>query len=313
MIVDMKGFARNSIAKTSKAYAKYWQLMMMLLPGVVFFLIFKYIPIYGLQIAFKDFYLLRGIWGSPWAGLKYFELFAITPSFALVVRNTLVISFYQLIFGFPSSILLALILNELSRLRFKKIVQTVSYLPHFVSWVVLAGIFFQFLSPSIGPINIILKRLGFEPIFFLGSNTWFVPTLIVTEIWKGIGWGSIVYLAALAGIDPGLYEAAIIDGAGRLQRIWHITLPSLTPVITVMLIFAVGRIINDNFDQIFNLYSPVVYPTGDVVSTYVYRVGLRNMQFSFATAVGLSKNVISFVLIIGANAIAKRINEYGIW
>ena len=284
-----------------------------LIPGLLYFIVFKYFPIYGLQIAFKDFNLVEGIWGSEWAGLKYFNMLFTTKSFFDVFKNTIIISIYQLVFGFPAPIILALMLYEIRNLAYKKLVQTISYLPHFVSWVVLAGVFTRFLSPSSGPVNILIKTFGAEPIFFLGDNRYFRATLIVTEIWKSIGWGSIVYIAALSGIDPALYESANIDGANKIKKIIHITLPSLTPVITIMLIFAIGRIINDNFNQIFNLYSPIVYPTGDVISTYVYRMGLAKMEFSFTTAVGLSKNVISFSLVIIANAVAKKVNDYGIW
>jgi putative aldouronate transport system permease protein len=210
-------------------------------------------------------------------------------------------------------IIFAILLNEIRHIRYKKVTQTLSYLPHFISWVVLGGLFRQFLSPSIGPINIAIKALGFDPIFFLGDPSWFRFTVVVTSIWKGVGWGSIIYLATIAGIDPQLYEAAVIDGAGRFRRVLHITIPSLAPVITIMLIFALRGIVLDDFDQIFNLYNPAVYSVGDVLSTYIYRVGLVNFEFSMSTAVNLFRNLIAFVLIIMANAAAKRINEYGIW
>ncbi len=310
-LIKPKGFAL--LKDWLASYRKHRVLFLMLIPGLLYFIVFKYFPIYGLQIAFKDFNLVEGIWGSDWAGLKYFNMLFTTKSFFDVFKNTIIISIYQLVFGFPAPIILALMLYEIRNLAYKKLVQTISYLPHFVSWVVLAGVFTRFLSPSSGPVNILIKTFGAEPIFFLGDNRYFRATLIVTEIWKSIGWGSIVYIAALSGIDPALYESANIDGANKIKKIIHITLPSLTPVITIMLIFAIGRIINDNFNQIFNLYSPIVYPTGDVISTYVYRMGLAKMEFSFTTAVGLSKNVISFSLVIIANAVAKKVNDYGIW
>lgn len=307
------GIISQGHLSTFKKYQKHHILFLMMVPGLVYFFVFKYMPIYGLQIAFKDYNVIKGIADSSWVGLKYFKMLISVRSFWDVFQNTLVISSLQLLFGFPAPILLALMLNELTNERFKKLTQTISYLPHFVSWVVLAGVFMQFLSPSIGPINIIMKSLGFDPIFFLGDNRWFRFTLVITEVWKSVGWGSIIYLAALAGIDKSLYEAAEIDGATKLQRIRHITLPSLSPVITIMMIFSVGRIINDNFDQIFNLYSPIVYDSGDVIGTYVYRMGIEKMQFSFATAVGLAKNLIAFGLVVGANAISKKVNNYGIW
>lgn len=294
-------------------YIKYWQLSLMLLPAVAFYVIFKYMPIYGVMIAFKDYRFNLGILGSPWVGLENFkELFSV-PSFREVLSNTIIISTYKLLMGFPAPIIFAILLNEIRLPRYKKVVQTISYLPHFLSWVILGGIFYQFLSPSDGPVNILLKQLGVKPIFFLADVRWFRPILILTSIWKDFGWSSIIYLAALSGIDTELYEAAHIDGANRFQRILHVTIPGLASVITIMLIFAVGKLINDDFDQIFNLYNPAVYKVGDVLSTYTYRVGLVQMRYSFATAVGFFKNLISFILVLSANTITKRINEYGLW
>jgi putative aldouronate transport system permease protein len=294
-------------------YVRHRALFFLLIPGLAYYVIFHYLPIYGLQIAFKEYFILRGIWGSPWVGLENFrEIFSI-GSFWEVLRNTVFISALNIVFGFPAPIILALLINEIPDGIFKRSTQTVTYLPHFVSWVILGGLFKQFLSPSMGPINQFIRSLGAEPIFFLGDPRYFVMTLVVTHIWKGIGWGSIIYLAALSGIDPGLYEAATIDGASRFQRVIHITIPSLTPVITIMLIFALRGIIIDDFDQIFNLYNPAVYSVGDVLSTYVYRKGLIELKYSFATAVGLFKNIVALAFILAANWIAKRTNDYGIW
>jgi len=267
----------------------------------------------GIQLAFKHFMVMKGIMRSPWAGFHYFKILFGYPSFWEVFRNTIIISAYKISVGFGMPIIFAILLNEIQHLPYKKVTQTLSYLPHFVSWVVLGGLFKQFLSPSIGPINILIKAIGLKPIFFLGDPGWFRFTLVVTSIWKGVGWGSIIYLATIAGIDPQLYEAAVIDGAGRFRRIYHITLPSLAPVITIMLIFAMRGIVLDDFDQIFNMYNPAVYRVGDVLSTYIYRVGLESFEFSLSTAVNLFRNLIAFVLILLANAGAKRINEYGIW
>lgn len=296
-----------------RRYVTHKELFILLIPGLTYYVIFHYLPIYGLQIAFKDYFVLRGIWGSPWVGLANFrEIFSI-GSFRQVLRNTIFISALNIIFGFPAPIILALLLNEIRDGVFKKTTQTITYLPHFVSWVILGGLFKQFLSPSMGPINQFIRSIGAEPIFFLGDTRYFVMTLVATHVWKGIGWGSIIYLAALSGIDPGLYEAATIDGASRFQRVKHITIPSLTPVITIMLIFALRGIIIDDFDQIFNLYNPAVYSVGDVLSTYMYRKGLIELRYSFATAVGLFKNIVAFLFILVANWAAKRTNEYGIW
>lgn len=302
MIVDFLG-----------QYYKNRYLLLLLLPGIVFFIIFRYLPIYGLQIAFKDYKFLLGIHDSAWIGFQEFQRMFALQSFREVFRNTLVISFFQLVIGFPAPIIFALLLNEIRHVSFKKWVQTISYIPHFVSWVVLGGIFMQFLSPSIGPVNIIIQALGGKPIYFLADPKWFRGVLVSTNIWKSIGWNSIIYLAALSSIDPALYEAARIDGAGRFKQIIHITIPSIMPIITIMLIFATGKVVNDNFDQVFNLYNPAVYSVGDVLSTYTYRRGVVEMKYSFATAVGLFKNVISFSLVCASNYIAKKINDYGLW
>ena len=294
----------------------YWKnkyLVLLFLPAVLYYIMFHYIPIYGVLIAFKDYKFSSGIWGSDWAGFVYFrELFSL-GSFWEVFRNTITISTYKLIFGFPAPVILAILLNEVRLLFFKRFVQTISYMPHFLSWVVIAGLFMQFLSPSIGPINIILQAIGIKPIYFLADSSWFRSVLVATDIWKDIGWGTIIYLAALTGINPELYEASKVDGANRFQNIYYITLPSMAPVITIMFIFAVGKIVNDDFDQVFNMYNPSVYNVGDVLSTYTYRRGLIEMEYSFATAVGLFKNVIAFTLIVITNAIAKKINDYGLW
>jgi putative aldouronate transport system permease protein len=303
----------NHLGTTAAQYWKHRYLVVLFIPAILYYAVFCYAPLYGIQIAFKNFIFRLGIMQSPWVGRVNFERLFSMGSFRLVFRNTLIISTLKLIFGFPAPIIFALLLNEMRALRYKKVVQTISYLPHFVSWVILGGLFMQFLSPSTGPINIILKSMNLKPIYFLADKNWFRPVLVITSMWKGIGWGSIIYLASLSGIDPGLYEAAEIDGAGRFRKAISITLPSLIPVITIMLIFSVGGIVKDDFDQIFNMYNPAVYSVGDVLGTYTYRVGLVDMQYSFSTAVGLFTNVISFVLIVITNAITKRVNEYGLW
>lgn len=296
-----------------KKYGKYKYLTLLLLPCVVWYIVFKYVPMYGLLIAFKDFKFSSGILGSEWVGLQHFQELLVLPGFWRVFRNTVIISFAYLIFGFPAPIIFALLLNEITCMPFKKTVQTLSYLPHFLSWVVLAGMFVQFLSPSTGPVNIMLKAIGMEPIYFLGDPKYFRGVLVITNLWKSMGWSSIIYLAALSGVDVELYEAAIIDGATRWQQFKSITLPAISGVITIMLIFEVGRLVNDNFDQVFNLYNAAVYEVGDVLGTYIYRLGLKDMRYSLSTAVGLFKNVISFLLIIFSNALSKKINDQGIW
>ncbi len=298
-----------------RGYKKHLALTLMFLPVVVYFIIFKYVPMAGIVIAFKNYKIKQGIFGSAWCGLDNFTKVFATATFTRSVRNTLIISSLKLLFGFPMPILLALMLNEVTHPRFKKTVQTISYLPHFLSWVVLAGMFQQLLSPNNGPVNVILRDVfGVkDAIYFLGDNRYFRGTLIVTDIWKNAGWSSILYLATISGIDPALYEAATVDGASRWQCTRYITIPSLVSTIVVMLILNVGSVMDAGFDQVLNLYNSAVYQTGDIIDTYVYRYGLGDMKYSQATAVGLFKNVIAFVLVVGTNLAARRISGEGIW
>jgi putative aldouronate transport system permease protein len=294
-------------------YHKYFVIFLMLIPALVYYILFRYGPIYGVSIAFKDYSVSKGISASQWVGLKYFRFLFKSPTFFQVVRNTIIINFYKLILGFPAPIIFAILLNELKLPRFKKMIQTISYLPHFLSWVVLASIFLQFFSTSGGPISVIFRLFGMKPIYLLGETRVFRGILVITFIWKSIGWNSIIYLASLASIDSELYDAASVDGANRFQKIFHVTLPGLTPVITIMFIFAVGQLLNDDFDQVYNMYNTAVYSVADVISTYTYRTGLIEINYSRATAVGLFRNVIAFILVLGTNAITKHINEYGLW
>lgn len=305
----------NGFVRTLKSYGKQYQLVLMFLPAAITLALFAYAPMYGLTIAFKDFALLKGISGSPWVGLENFRKLLTAPSFSEVFVNTIKISFLRLIFGFPAPILLALLLNEVGNARFKKVVQTISYLPHFLSWVVLAGIVIQILSPSSGIVNQIIVMFGGNPIYFVADPRYFVPMLIVTGIWKGVGWGTVVYLASITSISPELYEAATIDGAGRFQKMLHITLPALRPVVSIMFILNSGNLINAGFDQIYNLYNPAVYKVADIIDTYVYRRGLLDMKYSFSSAAGLFKNIISFALVLTTNGLVKVISgkENGIW
>lgn len=285
----------------------------MLIPGLLFFLIFCYGPMYGLLIAFQDYYPLKGIADSPWVGFKHFKKLFTDPFFLSVLKNTLIISFYKLLICFPAPIFLCLALNEIKNLKFKKIAQSVSYLPHFVSWVVVSGIIIEFLSPSRGPINILLQELNMEPIFFVAESKYFRGVLVLSDLWKSIGWGSIVYLAAVTGVDPTLYEAAEMDGAGRIKKIIHVTLPTLVPIITVMFIMESGKVLNDSFQQVYNFLTPSTYEVGDVISTFVYRMGIQKMQYSFTTAVDLFKNIVSFILVLLTNYIARKTNDYALW
>lgn len=288
-------------------------LYLMFLPVVVYYLIFHYAPMFGIVIAFKDYNAFTGFIRSPWVGLKHFKDFFSSPYCWRLIRNTFLISFYGLIFGFPAPILLTLLLNELKDGWFKKTTQTISYLPHFVSTVIIVGMYVNFLSPSTGLINNIIEKLGGERIYFLNDPKYFRSLYTIMNIWKGVGWGSIIYLAALTGIDPELYEACIIDGGGRLRQTWHITLPGIANTVIIMLIMRIGRLLSVGYESIILMYTPATYETADVISTYVYRRGLVDADYSFSTAVGLFNSVVGFIFIFTANALAKRFSETSLW
>ena len=310
---NKKGTSASPVLRFFGRYIKYRTLALMFLPVVVYYIVFHYVPMYGVVLAFKDFSIRKGILRSPWVGLAVFRRLFGTVTFTRAFKNTIIISLLRSVTGFPAPILLALMLNELKNLRYKKIVQTISYLPHFLSWIVLAGLFTQLLSPSNGAINFIITRFGGTPIYFLADNKYFRGTMVVTGVWKEIGWGTIVYLATISGIDQELYEAAECDGANRWRKMWSITLPLMKPTIVILLIMHCGGLLSAGFDQIFNLYNARVYETADIIDTYVYRLGIGNMEYSLSTAVGLFKNVIGFFLVTGTNFIAKRLGEEGIW
>jgi len=306
---------RKSIRKKTftSSLKKHKGLLFLTIPGLLYFIVFCYIPMYGVSLAFKEFDVAKGIWTSPYVGLKHFEMLFRMQDVWVAVRNTIWISFLNLLFGFPAPIILALLLNELGNLKFKKVVQTISYLPNFLSWVVIAGLMFILLNVDTGVVTVIFKKLGLEPISFLTSRTLFRPLLVASNLWKSVGWGSIIFLATLAGIDQGQYEAAIIDGAGRFKRILYISLPGMLPVITIMLIMSSTSLIHSNFDQIFNLYNPLVYEVADVIDTYVYRTGIGSFRYEFATAVGLLRNLVGLIILILVNTTVKRVSEYAIW
>ena len=290
-----------------------WQIYVMLLPTVVWLLLFLYKPMYGLQIAFKDYSLFRGIADSPWIGFEHFETLFQSDQFYRAVRNTVIISAYSLLFGFPVPIILALMFNEILNQRFKKAAQTIVYLPHFISSVIIAGIDITAFSPSAGIVNTILEWLGMEPIYFLTRPEWFRPIFIGTGIWQEAGFQSIVYLAAIAGISPTLYESAVVDGASRWQMMWKITLPSILPTIIIMLIIRIGNLMEVSFEMIILLYQPATYETADVVNTYIYRAGIQGGQYDIAAAAGLFNAVVAFVLVIGANTISRRYSRTSLW
>jgi putative aldouronate transport system permease protein len=286
--------------------------LLFLFPAVSL-LIFKYLPIYGIIIAFKDFSIYKGIWASEWAGFANFKFFFGSMYFWRILKNTVVISLMRLIFGFPAPILLAILINEMGNLKLKKIVQSISYLPHFMSWVVLASIITEILSPQRGIVAFVYTLFGATPPNFLIDANVFRPMLIITGIWREIGWGTVIYLAALAGINPELYESAAIDGANRFRMAAHITIPCLVPVMTILFILRLGRILNAGFEQILNLYNPLVYEVADIIDTFVYRVGLLERRYDYGAAVGLFKNAIGISLVLGSNAIIRKFNDYGIW
>jgi putative aldouronate transport system permease protein len=289
-----------------------WLYVFMVIP-LAYFVIFKYIPMYGVIIAFKDFRIVRGIFGSAWVGLQQFQRLFRTPDFYKILRNTLFLNIIGLVLRWPVPIILAILLNEVRFSLFKRVNQSVLYLPHFISWVVLAGIFIQMLSPSTGVVNMILKALGLAPIYFMASNFWWPIMYVFSGIWQGAGWGSILYLAAISGIDPELYEAARIDGAGKLAQTWHITLPGIKATIAIMLILRMGGMMDVGFEHIYNMMNPAVYEVSDVFSTYVYRIGIQGAQYSYTTAVGLFQSVVSLVLVISANKITRALGENSLW
>ncbi|MFC7677549.1 ABC transporter permease [Paenibacillus sp. GCM10028914] len=311
--IALPGAAERRSYPTLKSYAMHRYYFLMLLPVLAYFIIFHYVPIYGVLMAFQDYRIFKGISGSEFVGLKHFRELFDGIYFLPVLKNTLIINAYKILFGFPAPVILAILINEVMRPRFKKIVQTISYLPHFLSWIVLSGIVIEVLSPSRGIINVILMELGFQPVFFLASTDWFRTVLVSTEIWKGVGFSAIIYLAAIAGISPELYEAAEVDGISRLKKVWYITLPSIAPVIVIMIILNSGSIINDDFDQIFNLLNTNVLSVGDVISTYTYTEGIAKMNYSYAAAVGLFKNVIALIMVLTANTIARRFSDQAIF
>jgi putative aldouronate transport system permease protein len=286
----------------------------MILPGVVFILIFSYTPMAGIVIAFQKFIPAKGLFGDQkWIGWGNFEYVLDLPSFTQVIWNTLYISSFKLMLGLVVPIVMAILLNELKNEAIKRTVQTSIYLPFFLSWVVLGGILIDLLSPSGGLVNSLLGTFGIEPIFFLGDNKWFPVTLISSDVWKNFGYGTIIYLAAITGIDPGLYEAATLDGANRWRKAWHITLPGMRMVIVLLAVLSLGQLLNAGFDQVFNLYSPQVYESGDILDTFVYRIGILDAQYGVATAVGFFKSLVSLVLISVSYYFAYRFAKYRIF
>ena len=293
-------------------FKRNYDLYLLLIPGLVLLIVFKYVPMYGVSIAFKDFNIFKGMAESPWVGMGNFVRLFQSEEFYRIFRNTLIISIYKIVFTFPIPVIIAIMLNEMKNMVVKKTVQTVIYLPHFLSWVIVGGIFTTILS-STGLINGVITKLGGDSIPFMMSNKWFRGVLIVSDAWKGCGWGAIIYIAAIAGIDQELYEAAEIDGAGKIKQIIHITLPGLASTIVLMLILKLGHIMTEGQEQVLMMYNPTVYETGDIISTYVYRIGMGKMDYSFSSAVGLLNSVISLILVLGGNFISGKLVGKSIW
>jgi len=296
-----------------KSFEKSKHLLLLVLPCLLFFAMFRYVPMFGVMISFQNYNMFKGVWQSDWVGLKYYMMFFQNPDFFLLLRNTFLLSFYQLLFGFPAPILLALLLNELRLQAFKRIVQSLSYLPHFLSYVIVASMIIGFLSPTGGLVNQVMGWFGADPVNWLIEAQWFRTIYVTSGVWQSIGWSSILYLAALTAIDPHLYEAAEMDGAGRFRKMWHISLPGIMGVTVVLLILNVGNMLDVGFEKVYLLSNPSIYETADIISTYVYRVGLVEGNYSYATAIDLFTGIINLVLLLLVNTIARRMGENSMW
>ncbi|WP_062106849.1 ABC transporter permease [Bacillus niameyensis] len=303
----------NKWRRLQKRIIKDRYLIFLALPGILYFLVYRYIPMGGIVIAFKDYSAFKGFVDSPWVGMKYFKLLFSEPEVIRVIWNTLQISFLQILFAFPISIVLALMLNELRNQVFKRIVQSIVYLPHFLSWVVVVGITVIFLRNEGMLNNFLVSVFGMEPIGFLTDPHLFKPLIILQVIWKESGWGTIIFLAALAGVNPNLYEAAEMDGAGRWRKIWHITLPAIRSTIVILLILRLGNVMESGFEQIFLMLNPFNMDSGNVLDTFVYFKGIQQANYSFATAVGLFKGLVGLILVVAANRLAKKFGEEGLY
>jgi putative aldouronate transport system permease protein len=287
-------------------------LYIMIIPPVVLIILFSYLPMFGVMIAFKDYNLALGVLRSPWVGFKYFIQFFNDPFFGRIVSNTFILASLGILIGFPAPIIFALFVNEIPGTRFKRIVQSISYLPYFISTVVIISLLMILFSPD-GIVNSFIAAIGAETQVFFSDSKWFRPLFIGSGLWKGIGFGSIIYLAAMAGVNPELYESAMIDGAGKLRRMWSITLPSIMPTIRILFILEMGGLFDVGFEKVFLMYNPAIYRTADVISTYVYRRGIGNMEYDYATAIGLLNSVISFILVFVSNKVSQRMSGEGLW
>ncbi|MEK3724114.1 ABC transporter permease subunit [Paenibacillus sp. FSL H8-0034] len=290
----------------------FWPLYVMAIPGLIFLIIFKYIPLLGSVIAFKDYSVFKGFIDSPWVGFKHFEKLLDYPDFVRVFGNTLMLGFLKIVLVFPIPILLALMINEIRKSVLKKGIQTALYIPHFLSWVIVSGIVFDIFSLS-GLFNVILGWFEYDPILAMQDSAYFRPVYVLTSIWRDAGWGTVVYMAAISAIDPQLYESAMMDGASRFKQIRHITFPLLLPTVLVLFLLEIGNFLDLGFDQVFNLLTPMTYSVGDILDTYVFRTGIQQAQYSFATAVGLFQSIIGFILVYIFNRLSKKVSDGGLW
>ncbi|MFS0724238.1 ABC transporter permease [Paenibacillus sp. 1P07SE] len=295
-----------------KKIVKSYELYLLMLPTLIYFAIFQYGPIYGVQIAFKQYTISRGITGSPWVGFEQFERFFSSYQFWNLLQNTLLISLYELAL-FPIPIILALLLNQLTSQRFRKLIQTVTYAPHFISVVVMVGMLYLFLSPGKGILNQVLMLLGLEPVFFLAAPEWFKTVFVFSGVWQNAGFSMIIYIAALAGVSPDLHEAAVMDGASKARRIWHIDLPGIMPTVMILLILNVGQFMSIGFEKVYLMQNAVNISSSEIIQTYVYKAGLLNAQYSYSTAIGLFNSLISFILLLAVNITAKKLNQTSLW
>lgn len=296
-----------------KELKKNFDLYLYLVPGFVFFFVFCYIPMFGLLIAFKDYNIFKGVFASEWVGLQHFRDMLSLPDFYEIVRNTLMLNLLGLIVGFPAPIILAIMLNEVGSKIFKRVSQSLLYLPHFLSWIILGGIIYNILSPKYGIVNELLRSLGLGEIHFMASPFWWVVVYTLSGVWASAGWGTIIYLAAMSNIDPHLYEAAVIDGAGRWRKIIHITIPGIMSTVVILLILNVGHMVSIGFEHPFALMNPVVSDVAEVISTYTYSIGLKGGEFGLTTAIGMVQSLVNLVLILGANYAARKMGREGLW
>ncbi|GGD52435.1 ABC transporter permease [Paenibacillus nasutitermitis] len=306
--------AQQPVRKQRKQSKKIFSLYLLLAPAIVLLFVFHYLPMYGVLISFQDFSVFKGIGGSDWVGLKNFSYFLNDDTFWKIMRNTLIFNFYDIIFGFTAPIIFAILANELYSITFKRIMQTVSYLPHFLSWIVVSGIAYEILSPSHGMVNDALNALfGTKPIFFMTDPQLYRGINVAIEVWKSTGWSAILYFATIAGIDQSLYEAAKIDGANRFKQIIYITLPMMVPIIVLLFLLKISTIFTASFDRFYLLENPLVYDVGDVISTYIYRIGLEKAQYSLTTAIGFVQSLLGFIMLVAANKISKKLVGLGLY